>query len=319
MRLSTAVIALSMLAPGGALSADYPQRPVRLVIPYPPGGAADIVARTLGQKVGAALNQQVIVDNRAGGGQTIGTDIVAKSPADGQTLLLASITHAINPSLQPKLPYDTTRDFQPISLIAESATVLVVHPSVPAKSVKELIALAKAKPGELNYASSGNGSGGHLAMELFRNLADIQIVHIPYKGAGPALTDMVAGQAQLMLTSPLAAMPHVKAGKLRLLGVSSSKRSPAMPDVPTIAESGLPGYEATLWYCLLVPAGTPHDIIATLNKAAREALQSKDVRERFSAYGVEPTGSTPEEAAAHIDREIRKWRKVIESSNIKVG
>lgn len=299
--------------------AAYPERPVRLVVPFPPGGAADIVGRILAQKLTEDFAQQVLTDNRAGGAQTIATDIVAKSSPDGYTLLLASVTHGINPGLLPKLPYDSMRDFSPISLIAESPLVFVVHPSLPARSTKELIALARAKPGQLNYASSGNGSGGHLAMELFRNMTNINMVHVPYKGAALALIDVISGQAQLMLTSPLAAVPHVKSGKLRLLGVSGRARSSAMPDVPTIAEAGVRGYEATLWYAVLAPAGTPREVITRLNAAIRKALGARELRERFSSYGVDPTGSSPEEAAAHIRGEIEKWRKVIKTAGITVG
>lgn len=297
----------------------YPERAIRLVVPYPPGGAADLIGRTLSQKMTEDLGQQVIVDNRAGGGQIIGTDIVAKAAPDGYTLLQASVTHGINPGLVPKLPYDSVKDFAPVSLIASSSLVLIVHPSLPVRSIQELIGLAKAKPGQLNYGSAGNGSGGHLATELFRSMTGVDVVHVPYKGAGPAMTDLIAGQVQLMFTSPLAAGPHVRAGKLRLLGVTGKARSAATPDVPTIAEAGVAGYEATLWYALLAPAGTPQATVSRLNAAMRKTLAFPDVRERFGKYGAETSASSPEEATAHIRQEIEKWRKVIKAAGIKRG
>ena len=217
---------------------DYPNRPLRFVVPYPPGGATDIIARTLSQKLYEELGQQVIVDNRPGGGQILGTDIVAKAPPNGYAILLASVTHGINPGLIAKLPYDSLRDFTPISMVATSPNVLVTNARLPVKTVKELISLAKTHPGQLNYASSGNGSGGHLAMELFRSMTGTVMTHVPYKGAGPALTDLIAGQVQLMFTSPLAALPHVRTGKLRVLGVGSSKRTEAAPELVTISEAG---------------------------------------------------------------------------------
>jgi len=312
------VVGLFSHLPAGLAAQGYPDRPIRMVVPYPPGGAADLIGRILGKKLAEYLGQQVIVDNRPGGGQIIGTEIVAKAAPDGYTLFQASVTHGINPGLVPKLPYDSVKDFSPISLLATSPLVLVVHPSVPVKSIKELIALAKSRPGQLNYASSGNGSGGHLATELFRDMTHINVVHVPYKGAGPALTDLIAGQVQLMITSPLAAVPYAKNGKLRLLGVSSKKRSPAMPDVPAIAEI-VPGYEATLWYAFLAPAGTPGDVISKVNAATQKALASPDVRELFSRSGVDAQGSTPEQLGKHIRDEIEKWRRVIRAAGIKGG
>lgn len=297
---------------------SYPERPVRLVVPYPPGGAADLIGRLMGKHMTDELGQQVIIDNRGGGGQVIGTDIVAKAASDGHTILQASITHSINPGLVKKLPYDSVKDFTPISLLAKSPLVLVVHPSVPVKSVKELVSLAKAKPNVLNYASSGNGSGGHLAMALFLEMTKTKTVHVPYKGAGPALTDLIAGQVQLLITSPLAAVPHVEAGKLRLLGVSSKGRSAAMPDVPAIAET-VPGYEASLWYAFLAPKGVSREVVSRLNAAAKKGLAAPDVRALFNKQGVEIIGSSPGELAAHIRDEIAKWRKVIKAAGIRQG
>ncbi len=300
-----------------AHSQDYPNRPLRFVVPYPPGGATDIIARTLSQKLYEELGQQVIVDNRPGGGQILGTDIVAKAPANGYAILLASVTHGINPGLIAKLPYDSLRDFTPISMVATSPNVLVTNARLPVKTVKELISLAKTHPGQLNYASSGNGSGGHLAMELFRSMTGTVMTHVPYKGAGPALTDLIAGQVQLMFTSPLAALPHVRTGKLRVLGVGSTKRTEAAPELVTIAEAGVPGFDAPLWYAILGPAGLPDDIVAKLNTSFKSILAIRDVRERFSSNGVDAAWSTPTELAAHMGREIEKWRKVILSAGIR--
>ena len=296
---------------------DYPNRPLRFVVPYPPGGATDIIARTLSQKLYEELGQQVIVDNRAGGGQILGTDIVAKAPPTGYAILLASVTHGINPGLIAKLPYDSLRDFTPISMVATSPNVLVTNARLPVKTVKELISLAKTHPGQLNYASSGNGSGGHLAMELFRSMTGTVMTHVPYKGAGPALTDLIAGQVQLMFTSPLAALPHVRTGKLRVLGVGSSKRTEAAPELVTISEAGVPGFDAPLWYAILGPAGLPDDIVAKLNTSFKSILTMRDVRERFSSNGVDSAWSTPTELAAHMGREVEKWRKVIQAAGIR--
>jgi tripartite-type tricarboxylate transporter receptor subunit TctC len=310
--------AITAISSTAVRAQSYPDHPVRLVIPYPPGGAADIVGRTLAKKLSEELGQQFVVDNRGGGGQVIGTEIVAKAAPDGYTILQTSITHAINPTLVPKLPYDTLRDFAPVSFIAISPLVLVVHPSVPAKSTRELIALAKAKPGQLNYASSGNGSGGHLAMALLLSMTKTKMVHVPYKGAGPALTDLIAGQVQCMLTSPLAAVPHAKAGKLRLLAVTSRKRTASMPDVPTVAET-VPGYEAVLWYSFVVPSGTPKSVIDRLNAATRKALEMQDVRELFARNGADASGSSPEELQRFIRSEIDKWGKVVRENHITRG
>jgi len=301
----------------GLAAQDYPIRPIRLVVPSPPGGAVDLVGRIIAQKLADNLGQNVIVDNRPGGGQSIAPAIVARAAPDGYTLLEISITHTINPGLDPKLPFDSVKDFSPISLIAMSPLVLVVHPSLPVKSVKDFIALAKARPGQLNFGAS-NGSGGHLALELFGDMTNINIVHVPYRGGGPALIDLMAGRVQLMMTSPLTAVPLVRNGKLRLLGVSSKARSPALPDVPTIAET-VQGYEASLWYALLAPAGTPANIIRRLNSLIQEALTLPDVRELFSKASAEPMGSTPDELGEHISREIEKWRRVIKAAGMRRG
>lgn len=311
-----ACVAMAALHSAGYAAQGYPDRPIRLVVPYPPGGAADIIGRTLGGKLAEELGQQVIVDNRAGGGQIIGTEVVARAPADGYTILQCSITQAINPSLRRHLPYDTVKAFAPISFIASSPLVLVVHPSLPVHTVKQLIALAKARPGELNYASSGIGSGGHLAMALFVDMTHTNIAHVPYKGAGPAMVDLIAGQTQMLLTSPIAAVPHVKAGQLRLIAVTSAHRSAAMPNVPTIGET-VPGYEASLWYGFLAPAGTPHAIVMKLNAAVRKALAMQDVRTLFAKYGADVSPGSPEQFQKYIVQEIAKWRTVIRNAGIK--
>lgn len=325
--LSTLLVALSFPFHLPAIAADsFPTRSIRLVVPYPPGGAADLIGRMLGKKMADELGQQVVIDNRAGGGQVIGTDVAAKSGADGYTILQASITHAINPSLVRSLPYDSVKDFTPISLLAKSPLVLVAHPSLPVKTVKELVALAKARPGSLNYASSGNGSGGHLALALLLEMTGTKMLemtgtkmlHVPYKGAGPALNDLIAGQVHLLITSPLAAVPHVKAGKLRLLGVSSKTRTATMPEIPAIAET-VPGYEASLWYAFLAPSGVPTEIVSKLNAAALKGLASAEVRAFFDKQDVETIGSTPAELATYIRDEIAKWRKVITAAGIRQG
>lgn len=302
--------------PGGMPS--YPFKPVRLIVPYPPGGATDIVARALAQKFSDSMKQQVVVDNRGGGGQLIGTDLAAKATPDGHTIILVTITHSINPSLHRQLPYDSIRDFSAISLVASSPQILVAHPSLGAGSVRELLSLAHTKPAAINYASSGNGSGGHLAMELFRGMTALRLVHVPYKGAGPALADMLGGQVQLMFTSPLAALPHVKNGRLRALAMASRSRSKAAPDLPTVAESGVPGFEASLWYGLLAPAGTSQPIITRLHTETVKTLRLPDVAERLSSQGVEPHGSTPQELLAFLKAETVKWAAVIRQAGIRL-
>jgi len=306
-----------LLAPCLPAAESYPNRSVRLIVPYPPGGATDIVARAVGGRLSEALGQRFVVDNRGGGGQLIGTDLAAKAPANGYTFLLVSVTHSINPALRDKLPYDTIKDFAPIIFLAQSANILVMHPSVPARSVKQLVTLLKAQPGKLNYASSGTGSGGHLAAELFKSMAKVNMVHVPYKGGGPAYVDLVAGHVDLMFTSPAPTLPHVKAGRLRALATTGARRSLATPNLPTIAESGFPGYEATLWYGFVAPNGTPVDIIKTLNRETVKALADQAIRESFLGQGIEPAGGSPEEFATHISSEMRKWEKVIRDANIR--
>ena len=298
---------------------DYPRHSIRLLIPYPPGGAGDIVGRMLAPKLSEALGQQIVVDNRGGGGQIIATEITAKAPADGYTLFLASATHGINPGLRRgKLPYDTVRDFASITLVAQSPLVFIAHPSLGVGNIKELVALAKTRPGRINYASSGPGTGGHLSIELLKFQTGIDLVHVPYKGAGPALIDLIGGQVQMMCTSPLAAMPHVKAGKLRALGMTSAKRSRAAPDLPTVAEQGLPGYESSLWYALLAPAATPQPIIKRLHAETVKILKMPDISELLLSQGAEPVGNSPQELSRFIKSDIDRWTKVINGANIRV-
>jgi tripartite-type tricarboxylate transporter receptor subunit TctC len=303
-----AVVATNVFAQG------YPTKPAKVVVPYPPGGPTDIVARVVSQKLSEQMGQQFIVENRPGAGGNIGAEAVAKSPADGYTLLVATTAHAINPSLFKSLGYNLTKDFAPVSQLTSGPLVIVANPALPAKSVQELIALAKAKPGTLNYASSGNGQSTHLSAELFATMAGIKMNHIPYKGSAPALTDVMGGQASLMFDTMLSAMPQVKNGKLKAIAVTSASRSAAAPEVPTVAESGLPGYEAIAWNGLLVPAGTPTEVVAKLNAELKKALESPDVRDRFSAQGFGAAWNTREAFAKFIQSELDKWAKVVKVS-----
>ena len=308
------------LACASALAQGYPSKPIRFVVPYPPGGSVDIAARALGQKLTEAWGQPVVVDNRAGAGGNIGADLVAKSPADGYTLLMGAVaTHAINPTLYAKIPYDPVKDFTPVALVVQVPNILVVNPAVAASTVKELIALARAKPGTLNFGSGSTGSTGHLAGELFNTMAGVKMVHIPYKGAAPAMADLLAGQVQLMFDNLANALPNVQAGKLRALAVTTLARSPAVPQLPTVAESGLPGFDLTTWFGVMVPAGTAPEIVAKLNAEIVRALAAKDMRERLEKMGAEvPTNNTPEHFAAFIRTEAAKYAKVVKDSGAKV-
>ena len=313
----SAALAVSALHAAAAAEA-YPAKPVRFVVAFPPGGGTDIIARSIAQKLAERLAQQVVVDNRPGAGGNIGTDIVAKSAPDGHTLLMGSAGPlAINASLFGKMPFDPIRDLAPVTLAASTPNVLVVHPSLRAATIGELIALAKARPGEINFASSGHGTPAHLAGELFNSMAGVKMVHVPYKGAAPALADLLGGQVQLMFSTMPPALPHVKDGKLRALAVTSAKRSPAMPELPTVDEIALPGFEANTWHGVVVPAGTPAAIVARLNREIVAILHLPEVVERLSAQGAEPVGSTPEEFAAYIRSETLKWAKVVKESGAK--
>jgi tripartite-type tricarboxylate transporter receptor subunit TctC len=297
---------------------SYPAKSVRFIVPYPPGGATDIISRAVGAKLTAALGQQFVIDNRAGGGQKIGTALAVKSPADGYTMLLVSVTHSINPALDNKLPYDSVKDFVSVTLIASSPNAVVLHPSVPATTVKSLIALAKAHPGKLNLATSGNGSGGHLAAAYFQSLTGTRMTTIPYKGGGPAYIDLLSGQMQVMFTSPNPTLSYAKAGKLRVIAMTSAKRSAAAPELPTVAEAGgLPGYEASLWYGIMLPAGTPREIVQLLHSEITKAVKTREVSEPLTAYAIEIIANTPDEFAAYLKSETDKWAKVIREANIR--
>ncbi|MGZ5094330.1 MAG: tripartite tricarboxylate transporter substrate binding protein [Burkholderiales bacterium] len=298
--------------------AQYPVKPVRLVIGFAPGGGADILARTIAPKLGEVLGQQIVVDNRPGAAGNIGVELVVKSPPDGYTLLMGVPGLVINPSLYAKLPYELARDVAPISLLGAVPNLLVVHPSVPASSVRQLVQLAKDNPGKLNFASSGAGTSLHLAAELFKVMAGVDIVHVAYKGGAPAVADLMGGHVDLMFDVLPSSMPHVKAGKLKALGVTSERRTPLLPDIPTVSESGLPGYRAITWNGILAPAATPRDVINKLNGAIVQVLRTPDMKERFAAIGTEPIVSTPDEFAAFLRAEAVKWAGVIKSAGIKV-
>ena len=304
-------------APSTSSGHAYPAKPIRLVVPYSPGGPVDIVGRIVAQKLTDALAQQVIVDNRAGGGGNIGVEIVARSVPDGYTLLMgANGTNAINPSLYAKLPVDAVKDLAPVGMVASSAMILVTHPSVPAGTVKELVALAKARPGAINFASSGNGSTAHLSAELFKSMTGINIVHVPYKGAGPALTDLVGGQVQIMFTGVSSTLPYVKSNRLRPLAVSSEKRVPILPDVPTVNEE-IAGYEVLTWYGVFAPVKTAQPIVDKLNLTLAQIFATADARQRLSALGADPVTMSPAQFGAAVSREIAKWAKVIRDSGAR--
>lgn len=312
-------VALAAAGPVGLAQAQgYPGKPIRIVVPFPPGGGTDIVARILTQKLSESFGANFVIDNRAGAGGSIGTEMVAKAPPDGYTLGIVSGSHAINPGLYSKLPFDAVRDFAPVTMLVSGPGLLVVHPSLPVKTVKELIALAKGKPGQLNYASAGNGTPPHLAGELFKSMAGVDLVHVPYKGNTPAFVDLISGQVSLSFPTIPSALPHVQAGRLRALAVTSRKRSAVMPQLPTIAESGLPGYDTSSWFGMLAPAGTPREIVRKLQQESAKVLQLRDVREKLLSQGLEPVGSTPEEFAATIESEIAKWAKVVKASGARV-
>ena len=302
---------------GTAGAQAYPVKPVRIVVPFSPGGPNDILARIIGQKLTEAWNQQVIVENRPGGGTVIGTEIVAKSPPDGYTLLMVSTSHATNTILLRKLPFDTLRDLAPVILVASSANVLVTHPSLPAKSVKELIAIAKARPDQVAYGSGGNGTSTHLAGAMLSLMGGVKMTHVPYKGAGPATVSLLSGEISLMFGTILSSIPHIKAGRMRALAASGARRSSAMPEVPTVAET-LPGFEAAAWYGVSASGGTPKEGIAKLNQEIARVLNAGDMRERLAREGAEVVGGGPEQFDAFFRSEIGKWGKVIRAAGIKL-
>ena len=318
MLIRWTVLAIIALCAAKAFGQDYPIKPVRLIIPFAPGGSNDILGRMIGTKLAEAMGQPVVIDNRAGAGGSIGVELAAKSAPDGYTLVIGHIgTLAVNPTLYKKLPYDPIKDLQTISMLAKVANIMVVHPSLPAKSVRELIALAKAKPGMLVYGSGGNGGAGHLATEYFKLMAKIDIEHIPYKGTAPAIIDLLAGQTQLVFGGIPGIGGHIRNGRLRALGVSTSKRLTIFPEVPTVAEAGVPGYEATQWYGVLAPAGTPNWVVARLNREIVHTLQNPQIQQRLADDGSEPLASTPEEFTAFIKSETARWAPVIKAAGIR--
>lgn len=304
-------------APAGSAEAAYPARPIRIVAPFPPGGGLDIIARIVAQWLSDAWGQQAVVDNRPGAGGTIGVAIAAKAPADGYTFVIVSSAHPINATLYKKLPYDTLNDFDAVTLLTAVPHLLVVHPSLAVTSVKELVAMAKAKPGQLSYASGGVGASTHLAAELFKSMAGIDLVHVPYKGTVPSLVDVINGQVPITFGTVPTVIQHVKAGKLRALGLTGAKPSPSAPGVPPIADAGVPGYEAATWHGVLVPARTPKPIIAKLNAEILRMLADAEVRVRLGREGLEPVGSTPAQFDTHLRAEVPKWAKVIAAAGIK--
>ena len=295
---------------------SYPMKPVRMIAASSPGSAVDIVARIVAQKLGENIGQQVVIDNRAGAGGNLGAELAAKAPPDGYTLFMGTPAHAINTGLYRKLNYDLVRDFAPVSQVSSGQYVVIVHPSLPVKSIKELIALARAKPGQLNYASAGSGNATHLAGELFASKTNTKLVHVPYKGSGPALNDVVGGQVQLMFCNLTAAMPQVKNGRIRALAVTGAKRTAAAPEIPTVIEAGVPGYTVVSWFGVLVPAGTPRDIVMRLNADLARTMQATDVRDRLAGDGAEPLTGTPEQFGAFIRAEITQWTKVIKDAGV---
>jgi len=315
-------VSVLMVASAGAGwaqdAASYPAKPIRIIIALAPGGGVDTSGRLLGQKFTDAWGQQVVADNRPGAGGTIATEVVARAAPDGYTLLMASMGHAITPALY-KLSYDTIKDFAPVSLFVQSPSVMAVHPSLPVKSVKELIAFTKARPNEILFSSSGSGSGQHLAMELLNRMAGLQLVHIPYKGTAPSILDLVAGRVSVTSASAISTMPHVRSGRLRALAVSSAKRSPSVPELPTVAEAGVPGFAVDQWYALFAPAGTPKEIVSKLFGEIAKAVAQADTKERLLAMGLDPVGMPPDEFTAYLKTETIKWGKLVREAGIQAN
>lgn len=319
--LSPLLMAVTLITTGAALPAhaeEWPSKPIRWVVPFPPGGAMDAIARALGEKASKSLGQPVVIENKSGAGGNIGAENVAKSPGDGYTIMITSIGMATNMALYPKLSYDPVKDFAPVSLLAVVPNVLVTNATQPSvKTVADVITNAKAQPGKLTYASAGNGTSIHLAGEVFASQAKVDMLHIPYKGSGPAVTDLLGGQVNYMFDSITSAKPHILSGKLRAVGLTTAKRSSALPNVPTLAESGLAGYEVSPWFAVFAPASTPKPIIAKLNAALLDAMKQPDIKAKFETIGAESIGSTPEELGKHLNLEIARWGKLIKDQNIK--
>ena len=316
--MSSLVVAVALVAAGDAAAQAYPTKSIRLVAPSTPGDAPDVIARLIAERLSVALGQQVVVENRPGAGGVVGSEIVAKAAPDGYTLIMGNAgSHGINAAVYSKLPYDILKDFAPVSQIAIAPNIFVVNPGLPVTTIQELIAYAKARPGQLSYASGGNGSSSHMSMELLKSMAGIDVVHVPYKGSTPALTDVISGQDAVMSVNMPPAVPHVKAGKLRALAVTTRARTPSMPDLPTVAET-LPGYETVAWFGVLAPAGTPRDVVNRLSAEIGRIARSPEMRERLAGMGAEPVGGTPEEFAAVMARDIAKWTELAKSVGIKI-
>jgi tripartite-type tricarboxylate transporter receptor subunit TctC len=297
-----------------AVGEAYPTRPIRFIVPFPPGGGNDIVARIVGARLGEGLGQPVVIDNRSGAGGTIGTDITAKAPPDGYTVLVNNISLAVNHTLFRKLPYDTLRDLAPVGLIGRQANVVVIHPALPARTVRELLDHARAKPGQVTYGSGGVGTASHLAAEMLKLMTKVDLTHVPYKGLGPALTDLIGGRVDVIISTMASALPQMKTAKLRPLAVTTSLRSPFFPELPTMSEAGVKGYELSTWYGVVVPARTPTAIVDRLNSELRNALSTSQVKEQFIAHGLEPAASTPNEFGSYLKSEVEKWGRVVKAS-----
>lgn len=316
--LSAVAGGISLGAAFPAAAADaYPSKPIKWVVPFTPGGAMDTMARTLGEKMSQSMKQPIVIENRPGAGGVIGSTTVAKSEPDGYTMMIVSIGHAVNPSLYPRLPYDPVKDFEPVSLVGIVPNVLVINPAVKAGNVSELVALAKQQPGKLTFASAGSGTTIHLAGELFASMANVDILHVPYKGSAPAVTDLMGRQVDMMFDSVSSAKPYIDSGRLKPLAVTTAKRSSALPNVPTVAEAGIKGYELSGWYAVFVPAKTPQPVVNRINEELVKALKQPDVKARFAQIGAEPVGSSPAELASYLKSESSKWSEIVRARNIK--
>jgi tripartite-type tricarboxylate transporter receptor subunit TctC len=317
--LSRIVAAASLALPLAAGAQDYPVKPIRFIVPFAPGGGNDILGRVVAQKLNESLGVAVIVDNRGGAGGTIGTDLAAKAPPDGYTMLINNVSLAVNVTLYPRLPYDTLKDLDPVTLVGRQPNILVVHPSLPARSVKELLALARSKPREVTYGSGGIGSSSHLATELLKIVAKVDLVHVPYKGMGPALIDLISGQTQLIMATLASALPFVRSGKVRALAVTPARRAAVVPDVPTMIEAGVEGFEYSTWYGLMLPAGVPQPVLNRIHGSMMKVLAAPDVKEKFGAQGVEPASMTQQEFRSYLKSEVAKWAVVIKASGARVN
>jgi tripartite-type tricarboxylate transporter receptor subunit TctC len=316
--LGGALAACALVAPG-AVAQDFPSRPMKIIVPFAPGGSTDVMARMMAEGLGSRFHQSVVVENRPGAGGNIGADVVAKAPPDGYTLVMGSIgTHATNSLIYSQMPYDTAKDFEPVTQVARVTLVLVVHPSLPVHSVQDLIALLRKEPGKYNYASGGVGASQHLAAELFEYMTRTRMIHVPYKGSAGALSDLLSGRVPIMFADLPLVLAHIQQGKLRALAVADAQRSPALPSVPTVAEAGVPGYEATAWYGLFAPAHTPAPIVARLQSEVAAILQEPDVRKRMTELGATPVGSTPQQFRAFQSAEIKRWKEVVDSAHIRM-